>query len=227
MSTSLACNRASASTAHILGCGTLVTRPNNRNSRKGGMALAPQANSSSIAEEPSTSDRRRARSRRTSGSPGGMSLSVCFRPAGFIAPLLNIQRRREPFREPLAVRLALERDRDSPRGTAIQVHLENGSASTRSQTDTEHGIESSICIGKAARLCSGEKRHTAHCPLEPECGADITTARTNREGRAAGRDLHRRRSGRTAIQNRTRNRLPSEARTPRCSVGNRLPATLP
>jgi hypothetical protein len=130
MSTSLAPNKTSASTAHILGCGTLVTRPDNRNSRKGGMALGPQADSSSIAEGPSTSDLRRARSWLTSGSPGGMSLSVCFRPAGFIAPLLNLQRRREIFREPLAVRLALERDRDSPRGTAIQVDLENVSAST-------------------------------------------------------------------------------------------------
>ena len=56
MSTSLASNRARASTAHILGCGTLATRPDNRNSRKGGMALGPQAASSSIADGPSTSD---------------------------------------------------------------------------------------------------------------------------------------------------------------------------
>ena len=49
MRTSLAFNKASASTAHILGCGTLVIRPNNRHSRKGGMAAGPQAANSSIA----------------------------------------------------------------------------------------------------------------------------------------------------------------------------------
>jgi hypothetical protein len=56
MSTSLAPNKASASTAHIMGCGTLVTRPDNKNSRKRGMALGPQAANSSLADCSSSSD---------------------------------------------------------------------------------------------------------------------------------------------------------------------------
>ncbi|HUB79058.1 MAG TPA: hypothetical protein VMB03_09695 [Bryobacteraceae bacterium] len=56
MRTSLAPNNASASTAHILGCGTLVIRPDNKNSRKGGMAVGPQATNAPIADWPSTSN---------------------------------------------------------------------------------------------------------------------------------------------------------------------------
>jgi hypothetical protein len=43
---------ARVSTAHILGCGTLVTLPDNRNSRNGGMARGPQVASRSIADGP-------------------------------------------------------------------------------------------------------------------------------------------------------------------------------
>jgi len=98
MSTSRAPNKANASTAHILGWGTLVMRPHNKNSRKRGTALLPQATNSSIADWPSTRDSRHFTSRRTPGSPVATSLSVYFWPVGFIRPRLRLDRHGELFR---------------------------------------------------------------------------------------------------------------------------------